>query len=39
MAIIWVALVTDPIFVVSIPRSFQIVAWDKRKWKAYLESV
>jgi hypothetical protein len=39
MAIMWFALVTDPPFVVSNPRSFQIAVWDRRIWKAYLECV
>jgi hypothetical protein len=39
MAIMWFALVADPPFVVSNQHPFQIAAWNKRIWKAYLESV
>jgi hypothetical protein len=39
MAIMWFALVTHPPFVVGNPCSFQIAAWDRRIWKAYLEPV
>jgi hypothetical protein len=39
MAIMWFEVVTDPPFVVSNPRSFQIVVWDRRMWKADLEAV
>ena len=39
MAIIWFVLVTDYYFVVSNLCSFQIAAWDRKIWKAYLESV
>lgn len=39
MATIWFALVNDSPFVISNMSSFQIVAWNRRIRKAYLESV
>jgi hypothetical protein len=39
LVITWFALVTDPALVISNPCSLEIAAWDRRIWKAYLESV